>query len=46
MVNKNRALAKSSAKKGPKTKKSLLNPLIRELYKVTGKFYREMFKDI
>ena len=31
---KNRAVV---AKKGPKTKKSLLNPLIRELYKVTGR---------
>jgi len=30
---KNRTLV---AKKGPKTKKSLLNPLIRELYKVTA----------
>ena len=37
---KNRAVV---AKKGPKTKKSLLNPLIRELYKVTGKILSEIF---
>ena len=37
---KNRTLV---AKKGPKTKKSLLNPLIRELYKVTGDFYSYLF---
>ena len=37
---KNRAVV---AKKGPKTKKSLLNPLIRELYKVTGKILSGIF---
>jgi len=35
MGGKNRAVA---LKKGSKTKKSLLNPLIKELYRITGKF--------
>ena len=34
MGGKNRAVA---LKKGSKTKKSLLNPLIKELYRITGK---------
>ena len=42
MGGKNRAVA---LKKGSKTKKSLLNPLIKELYRITGK-YRHFYQNI